>query len=100
MKDDHLESKSINNLKWKNIFLWGSHGTGKTIMLEHILRMRIAFYKRIGVHENLKIFIGVGSESASTLLEEFKENFKDLLSDRKLKVGLDSFKIFQVGSKG
>ena len=96
VKDDHIEHKhSLENAMSKNVFLWGSTGTGKTEILKLILRMRIAFHKRIHQKNSCKINIIIAAyrEDAKNLMNMFKEDFSDLLSDEKLNV---QFKFFDI----
>ena len=63
-----------NHLKSKNIFLYGSHGTGKTILLSEIFMMRLAYYNthRIGLCK--KIFLSFTAYSEDyQLLKDMKE---------------------------
>ena len=58
----------------KNIFLWGSSGTGKTIILTEILKMKISNYEKKSV--KLNIFItSYMATSESQLMKEFKEKY-------------------------
>ena len=96
VKDDHIEHKnSLENAKSKNVFLWGSTGTGKTEILKLILRMRIAFHKRIHQKNSCKINVIIGAyrTDAKNLMKVFEEDFSDLLSDEKLNVQFKSFGI-------
>ena len=58
----------------KNIFLWGSSGTGKTIVLTEVLKMKISHFKRI--HIKLNIFVtSYMAASGSQLIEDFKQKY-------------------------
>ena len=58
----------------KNIFLWGSSGTGKTIILTEILKMKISHYKK--KHIKLNIFVtSYMAGSGSQLIEDFKQKY-------------------------
>ena len=58
----------------KNIFLWGSSGTGKTIVLTEVLKMKISYYKRIDI--KLNIFVtSYMAASRSQLIVDFKQKY-------------------------
>ena len=66
--------KTVAEVQPKNIFLWGSSGTGKTIVLTEVLKMKISHYKK----QRLKLNIFVTSYMAalgSKLIEEFKQKY-------------------------
>ena len=67
--------KTIAKAQPKNIFLWGSSGTGKTIILTEILKMKISHYYH---KKNIKLNVFVTSymaASKSQLIEDFKEKY-------------------------
>ena len=71
-----------NNCPWtlttKNILLFGSHGTGKTILLTEILLMRLGFYILHNVPINKIIVSCFNSETDNyILLQSLKHTFKD-----------------------
>ena len=66
--------KKVSKNQPRNIFLWGSSGTGKTIMLTEILKMKISHYKRQRL--KMKIFItSYMANSESQLIQDFKEKY-------------------------
>ena len=70
---DH-NRRDPNRLRSKNVFLYGSHGTGKTILLSEIFMMRLAYYNihRIGLCK--KIFVSFTAYSEDyQLLKDIKE---------------------------
>ena len=86
---DHIYTKdNLQSAESKNFLLWGSTGTGKTEILKHLARMRIAFYKRVYKNDPWKInvIIGVYRGSAGKLFEDLKVDFSDLVKDVKLSV--------------
>ena len=92
---DHIYTKdNLQSAESKNFLLWGSTGTGKTEILKHLARMRIAFYKRVYQDDPWKInvIIAVYRPDGVVLFEEFKVNFSDLLQDVKLNVEFNHFK--------
>ena len=65
---DHENCQNISNLKTKNVFIWGSSGTGKTILLAEALSMRVSFYKKAKV--NYKVFVTTYRFNGGKLLED------------------------------
>ena len=64
--------KTVSEVQPKNIFLWGSSGTGKTIILSEVLKMKISHYKKKCV--KLNIFVtSYMAASGSQLIKDFKE---------------------------
>ena len=66
--------KTVVEVQPKNIFLWGSSGTGKTIILTEVLKIKISHYNK----KNIKLNIFVTSymaASGSKLIEDFKERY-------------------------
>ena len=58
----------------KNIFLWGSSGTGKTIMLTEILKMKMSQYNKTG--QKLNIFVtSYMAIPESQLIKDLKEKY-------------------------
>ena len=81
--DDHYNN-SPWNLDAQNILLWGSHGTGKTILLTEILLMRLGFYKQSNVPIQSIIVSCFNSETDDyVLLGNLKNVFMDQLSFEK-----------------
>ena len=98
IKEDHIEHKDgLDNAKSRNIFLYGSPGTGKTILIKLFVRMRVEFYKRLlqktGASTPINVIIAVYREDAVQLMEEFKKDFSDLVGDPKIKEEFKSFGI-------
>ena len=52
---DHEQTENPKNLKTKNLFLWGSRGTGKTLVLTEALSMKVSYYRKKKV--NLNVFV-------------------------------------------
>ena len=70
---DHSQ-KDPNQLRSKNVFLYGSHGTGKTILLSEIFLMRLAYYALHGINLFKKIFVSFSAYSEDyQLLQDVKE---------------------------
>ena len=66
--------EEVTKFQPKNIFLWGSSGTGKTIILTEILKMKIIHYKQKSI--NLNVFVtSYMATSESQLIHEFKEKY-------------------------
>ena len=74
---DHEQAQSPGDLDYKNVFLWGNSGTGKTVMLAELISMRISYYKRcMKVDKDFKLNVIVTAESAgSQLLEDLKTRY-------------------------
>ena len=59
---------------FKNLFLWGSSGTGKTIILTEILKMKISHYKQKKIE--LNVFVtSYMAVSGSQLIKDFRERY-------------------------
>ena len=66
--------KKVAKIQPRNIFLWGSSGTGKTIILTEILKMKISHYKKAGI--KLNVFVtSYMATSESQLMHDFKEKY-------------------------
>ena len=72
---DHNQNDPYH-LKSKNVFLYGSHGTGKTILLSEIFMMRLAYYNLQGINLCKKIFVSFSAYSEDfELLQDIKERY-------------------------
>ena len=70
---DHNQNDP-NQLTSKNVFLYGSHGTGKTILLSEIFMMRLAYYKMHKIDLCKKIIVSFSAYSEGyQLLKDIKE---------------------------
>ena len=70
-----------NHLRSKNVFLYGSHGTGKTILLSEIFMMRLAYYNLHSINLCKKIFVSFSAYSEDyQLLKDMKENHIEIPS--------------------
>ena len=70
---DH-NRRDPNQLRSKNVFLYGSHGTGKTILLSEIFMMRLAYYKTHRIVLCKKICVSFTAYSDDyQLLKDIKE---------------------------
>ena len=70
---DHNQNDP-NHLRSKNVFLYGSHGTGKTILLSEIFMMRLAYYNVHNINLCKKIFVSFTAYSEDyQLLKDIKE---------------------------
>ena len=58
----------------QNIFLWGSSGTGKTIILTEILKMKISHYKKMGLKLNVYVTSYMATPE-SQLIDDFKMKY-------------------------
>ena len=76
---DHNQNDP-NHLKYKNVFLYGSHGTGKTILLSEIFMMRLAYYNMHQIDLYKKIFLSFTAYSEDyQLLKDIKEKHVGLV---------------------
>ena len=73
--------QKVDEIKPKNIFLWGSSGTGKTFLLSQILGMKISHYKKMqGIKLNVIVTSYFSGSEESLLLKEFKAKYLEHLS--------------------
>ena len=93
--DQTLTKDNLKTAESKNMFLYGSTGTGKTEILKHVVRMRMEFYKRIYKEDPcmINVIIAVYRKDAVQLMEQFKEEFADLVEDPKINQEFKSFEI-------
>ena len=76
---DHNQNDH-NQLRSKNVFLYGSHGTGKTILLSEIFMMRIDYYNINRISLFKKIFVSFTAYSEDyQLLRDIKEKHNEIL---------------------
>ena len=66
--------KKVTNNPSQNIFLWGSSGTGKTILLTEILKIKLSYYKMKMVQLNVFVTSYMAT-SDSQLIHDFKEKY-------------------------
>ena len=72
---DHSQNDPFH-LNSKNVFLYGSHGTGKTILLSEIFMMRLAYYNLCGINLCKKIFVSFSAYSDDfQLLKDIQEKY-------------------------
>ena len=98
IKEDHMDHKDgLDNAQSRNIFLYGSPGTGKTVLIKLFVRMRVAYYKRLlqktGASTPINVIIAVYRDDAVQLMEEFQKDFSDLVEDPKVNQEFKSFGI-------
>ena len=78
---DHSQNDPIH-LSSKNVFLYGSHGTGKTILLSEIFMMRLAYYNMHQIDLYKKIFLSFTAYSEDyQLLKDIKEKHVGLVGN-------------------
>ena len=66
----------------QNVFIWGTSGTGKTLLLTQILGIKISHYRKLGgIKLNIIITSFQSLDFKSQLLKDFKENYLTHLSD-------------------
>lgn len=64
----------------KNVFLWGSSGTGKTFLITQILGMKISHYKKEGKQLNVIVSSYVSAFDTTPLLDEFQNKYLEHLA--------------------
>ena len=76
---DHNQNNP-NQLRYKNVFLYGSHGTGKTILSSEIFSMRMDYYNIHKIDLYKKIFVSFTAYSEDyQLLKDMKEKHIGIL---------------------
>ena len=58
----------------KNVFLWGSSGTGKTIILTEVLKMKASYYKMNGVKLNVLVTSYIATPQ-SQLIQDLQKKY-------------------------
>ena len=98
IKEDHMDHKDgLENAQSRNIFLYGSPGTGKTILIKLFVRMRVEFYKillqKTEDSTPINVVIAVYRSDAKDLMKQFETDFSDLVEDPKVNQEFKSFGI-------
>ena len=67
--------EKISKTKGQNVILWGSHGTGKTLLLAEVLSIKISQYKKMG--KLMKVIISSYSNNSNDapLMEDLRNNY-------------------------
>ena len=66
----------MEDLETRNVILWGSSGTGKTILLTEVLGMKLSYLKKENIH--MKIIVSsFGSDAIQTkkLMEDMENRY-------------------------
>ena len=74
--------RKIAEQKPRNIFLWGSSGTGKTLMLVEALLMKISQYRREGRRVKVIVSSFVAYSDEDSLMVDFKQRYLTSLVDK------------------
>ena len=74
--------RKITGQKPRNIFLWGSSGTGKTLVLVEALLMKISQYKREGVKVRVIVSSYQAYSEEGSLMVDFKQKYLVSLVDK------------------
>ena len=88
IRDDHENSKKIDELEVKNILFTGSHGTGKTVLLMEVCFMRLFFclsILKLSTDKYLKIQLYIVAGSIQGSNYDLKINAKVLLDELRTK---------------
>ena len=100
---DPVQKRIVENFakeQPKNVFLWGSSGTGKTLLLSQLLSMKVSHYKNLGLR--LKVIICSWMAPPSGLLmRKFKESYiVHMCIERKVRILCLDQDYLQGASKG
>ena len=60
--------------QFKNVLLWGSSGTGKTLLLSQLLSMKVSHFKNMGVKLNV-IVCPFALSPTGLLLRKLRESY-------------------------
>ena len=74
--------RKIADQKSRNIFLWGSSGTGKTLMLVEALLMKISQYRREGRRVKVIVSSFLAYSDEDSLMVDFKQRYLTSLVDK------------------
>ena len=68
--------KSLDEGRPQHVFLWGSNGTGKTLLLVEILRMYLAHFKLKGMNTKVLVVVyHLAAGAESKLLDDLKNKY-------------------------
>ena len=76
-----LSLQNLNglNARPKNVFLWGSSGTGKTLLLAEILKIYLAYFKLKNIMTKVWVIVYHNAVSDDCkLIEDLKEKYLTL----------------------
>jgi hypothetical protein len=74
--------RTVAEKKPRNIFLWGSSGSGKTLLLIEALLMKISQYRREGRHLEVIATSYQAVRSDDALMKDFREKYLSSLADQ------------------
>ena len=72
--------RTVAEKKPRNIFLWGSHGAGKTLLLVEALLMKISQYRREGRQVEVIVTAFTESGSDGALMKDFRDKYLSSLA--------------------
>ena len=72
----------------KNIFLWGSSGTGKTLLLVETLKMYLAYFKLQKIKTKVLVIVFHSTaQNSSKLLDDLRKKYvADILPGEDIKI--------------
>ena len=72
----------------KNIFLWGSSGTGKTLLLVETLKMYLAYFKLQKIKTKVLVIIFYSAaQNSSKLLDDLRKKYlADILPEEDIDI--------------
>ena len=76
VKLDPCQKKVIEEMasrRWRNVFLWGTNGTGKTLMLCEGVKMKMSRCKQDG--REVRVFVTTYEDKAAELLKDLKRKY-------------------------
>ena len=90
-KDQRNLVKKVAEEEPKNVFLWGTSGSGKTLLAAECLKMKVSQLWRQG-KQNITVLVSSMHSPCSGLLKDLEKKYlPDIKSDKKSFIGLDDF---------
>ena len=88
-KDQRNLVKKVAEEEPKNVFLWGTSGSGKTLLAAECLKMKVSQLWRQG-KQNITVLVSSMHSPCSGLLKDLEKKYlPDIKSDKKSFMGLD-----------
>ena len=73
--------QTVSEKNCKNVFLWGSSGTGKTLLLTQLLGVKRSWYKRMGKQLHTIVCSYMSEDNSSMLMQDFQNKYLPGLKD-------------------
>ena len=87
-KDQRNLVKKVAEEEPKNVFLWGTSGSGKTLLAAECLKMKVSQLQRQG-KQDITVLVSSMHSPCSGLLKDLEKILPDIKSDKKSFMGLD-----------